>query len=294
MPVAIALCSDKMRLIRFAFYLLLLIAAAAYVSTASTVVLSGTCAQGATGFGGNANVEFTLSNSGNAQASNITLVPRFYGAFARSLHANAIQAGAIAPGSSRHFSLNITGLTVPGEYIFGIMAEYRQQSSTFFASFPCTFYYERSNLTDYVSVQSLNYSKGKLMVSVYDIAPTPVNLSLYLIAPPQVDFRPQILNFSANPNGSSTATFNFSTQKLPGIQNASYSIGIAAAYMYGGAYRSSLVNFVFNPYATQASHSQNLIGYAFIFIVAALIALIAASAVRGRKLKKKTNADQNA
>ncbi len=268
--------------------LLFLLSLAPALSSASTVVLSGSC-QTPYAVSNTVMLNFTLRNSGNGTATSIALIPKLYG-IASGINVSSEDIGSLYPNNTKITSFNISGLSIPGEYAIGIITSYYQGSSNFFAVFPCTFYFNSKNLTPYVSTLGVNNVKNGINATFFNLAPRSINATAYIIAPPSLHFTPSPINFSISPDKAKNIDFNISKTNLVGLENASYGTGLALSYMYNGRYHTSLLNFVYSSSIskTHSIFSGYFIVYVFFAVFIVLAALIIVSIFYGRKRKQRS------
>ncbi len=264
----------------------LLLATVFTSASAATVSLTGSCSYSAIS-SNSVNVTFSLSNSGDFPATSVSIIPNTFGPLS-NIKLNSSNIGSIYPNVTKNVTFEIGGLQYPGEYIFGIIVSYFQGSSNFFASFPCGFNYESKNVTGYISQIYANYSRKAAMVGLFGIGiSAPVNVTTYVIAPPQVHYSPSKVASKITPDNETNSTFNISVSNLPGLSNATYSITLASVYYYGGKYLYAIRNIYISSSKPGASviPTSTLIVIAFTVVIIALIILIAFSVVRKQRRK---------
>jgi len=265
--------------------MLLVFISAAMLATSfgATVSLTGSCSTSSVS-SNSVNVTFSLLNSGDFPATDVSLIPSGFGPLSY-LNISSQNIGSVYPNVTKNATFKLENLPMPGTYILKVIVSYFQGSSNFFASFPCQFNYNSANLTDYVAPLSANYHSGVLKLELFNIAPKPLNVTTYIIAPPQVHYSPSSRAYIIEPQESLNSSFNVSMASLPGLANASISVSVVAGYQYGGFYHSTLENILLS---SSSSHPGVLSGsmlvvIVFVVIIVVLIGLIIFSVTRKKR-----------
>ncbi len=271
----------------FAVVLVLSMIALAYASFGATVSLTGLCSY-SNASANTVNVTFSLQNGGDYPATSVSLIPKGFGPLASS-NLSAYEMGSIYPNVTKKATFNFSNLPMPGSYVLGIIVSYFQGSSNFFAAFPCRFNYDSGNLTDYLAPIDANYSSGRLKLGLFNIGSKPINATINILSPPQVQPSPHNRTAIINPQSGYNASFNVSVRKLSGLANASLGISMVAGYVYEGKYYSTLENLylpISSPTAAASIPSGLLIVGTFVAIFVILVVLIIYSVMRKRKRPK--------
>jgi hypothetical protein len=245
------------------------------MASADTITLTGTCSSGLIN-ATNDHIAFNLSNSGNGTATNILLIPQLSGA---STYNGTVSANILPPDGSVLFSVPLSNFSYPGDYAENFLIEYDQGSSQFIALFPCLVPIIRGSQSPVIA-EGISNSGGHAYNATLIDPSSAVNATVQIIVPQELVANPTSINVHISPSKPSTINFNVSPiQSLVG----SFTSAIETSYVLNGVHYASLQTFAVTIGSSGSNGSGDLLLIFIAVIVAALIALIIASAVRGRK-----------
>ncbi len=214
-----------------ALVLMLLIGAA----SAGTVTLSGACSTKVINQTSNY-TDFGLLNSGNETATSLVVVANYKGA----ITSNSEEAAtSISPQQNLTFKFFFHNFSEPGSYAGSFTVGYTQDSSNFFAVFPCILQFENKT-TSVVRFSDIHQSGNVLSANVINIGTMAVNATVSLILPPGFQYSPESANVSLGPSAQQAVYFVLSE---PSLSGASYGAGAALSYMQGGMHYADAATF---------------------------------------------------
>lgn len=252
----------------------------AYTSyAAGTVTLTGTCQSS---LNSNSSINFSIANSGTESASSVVL--QSYYAFSGRL-TGTYSANQISPGHAALFDINSSTGSSPGSFAYYFIVTYRQGTQIFTVAFPCVVqsggtYLPLAGISN-VTVQDLNSTTARIDGSVYGFSAKPINGSLTLILPPELEKNGSTPSgFTVNPYHY----YNFTLYANLPSQNSTYSGALALEYSSNGATYSSVSIIQIAPYSAKQGQLK---GYLVQAAAIAIIVAIAILIVRQRLMKKK-------
>lgn len=245
------------------------------ITGAGTVTLTGSCSQSIINSTHNYTT-FFLSNSGNQTASNLTIIPRIYGA---SAHEPEALMPYLSPGQNQPENFYLYNFSLPGSYSDAFVVGYLQGGSTFYALFPCILNIENETHS-LVGISDVNQTNNVLKFIVFNLGQSAVNVSVSTLLPPTFSSIPESTNITIDPNSKENVTFALS---YPGMSGASYSVGLSASYIKNGLHYSVLYPFVIGFYNTKKTLGSSAILVAAAFVIFIIIILIIISIVKNRR-----------
>ncbi len=251
------------------------------MASAGTVTLTGTCSQSIINKTNNYTT-FSLLNSGNETASNITIVPRIYGAMTYNSE-ETMQY--LSPGQNKTASFYFYNFSIPGSYSDAFIVDYSQGGSIFYALFPCIQSIENATHS-LVSISDVNQTGNTLRLDVVNLGQSQVNVNVSTLLPPSFSSVPESANITIGPNSQKNVSFDLF---YPGISEAAYSIGLSASYIGNGMHYSVLYPFVIDFYSTKKISGPSIIFIIAGLIIIVMIALIIISVVKNRKKGNQTS-----
>ncbi len=246
------------------------------VSGASTVTLTGSCYSNTIN-ATNSRMQFNITNSGNGTATDMVIEPEISGA---QLAGNSTMLiPFVEPGMSYPQQIVLSNFSMPGSYVERFVVRYSQGSSTFTTIFPCIVNIG-SRSVSLLAVTGVTRSGNRLVLNISSIADYPITANVSAFAPPDFNISQSMQNVTVRGYSLSNVSFAFVP---PSITDAAFPISIIVSYARNGVHYSTLAITTI----TFGSKSSGNAGFSYIIIasiavIAAIIALIIFSALRGR------------
>ena len=242
------------------------------MASAGTVVITGSCSSPNPR---NTTFLFSLSNSGNDTAENITLVPLVFGATPIN---SSYSLSSLPPGATDNLTMGVSNITEPGAHAARVVALYSQGPSYFSAVFPCLLYFYNTTASEVaVAVYATPLQNGTAYVKVAlaNAGSNSILANVSLVLPPAFNATSASYKLNLTAHGSANVTFRPSL--LPSLEVSSYSAYGAAAfvsYSSGNLSYATMQIFALSP----ASPFQPNTAISSVFILVAVV-IVAISAL---------------
>ena len=257
---------------------IIVVAMIGFSGAITTVSLTGTCSSNIINTT-NHFLQFSLYNSGNGFASNLDIVPIFYG-FSTS---NAIETiPELGPNSSAYFSFNLYNFSLPGSYVESLLAYYQQGGSSFSTMYSCIVNVGRI-APSMLAISSGEFKNNIINVSITSLASYPINATVEVYAPPSsFKINNSIVNVSFSGYASKSILFKMIPPKY---SNATMPIAVGVSYIKNGMHYAN-IGFVNVVLRSSSSNSEFYIILATVAVIIIIAVLIVISIVKHSNRKR--------
>ncbi|MDE1855331.1 MAG: hypothetical protein KGH57_03385 [Candidatus Micrarchaeota archaeon] len=249
--------------------------------SAGTVVLTGTCSNLSPH---NTTLLFSLRNSGNETAFNLTAVPFINGAASTN---SSYTINSMPPGANDTFAIGISNITEAGAHPARIVTLYTQGLDHFTAVFPCLLYFFNITASELaLAIYSSPLQNGNAFVGVTatNLGSNTLYANISLVLPPAFSntITSQYLNLT--PHGSENVTFEAHLLPLSmGGSYSSYGVAVFGSYSHDNLSYAAMKIFSLSSYVPSSTTGNALVLISAIVAVVAIVALILYSLLRKRR-----------
>ena len=251
-------------------------------ASAGTVIITGGCSSL---IHNSTTLLFSLSNSGNDTAFNLTATPFIYGATPSSY---SYTINSLPPGANDTFAIGISNVTEVGAHVVRVETLYRQGVSYFTAVFPCLidiFNTTRSQLALGIYASPLQNGNAFVKVVATNLGATNLRANISLMLPPEFNSTVTSQYLDLAPRESTN--FTFQAFLLPSSTvgtYSSYGVAVSGTYSISNLSYASLEIFSLVPLSSSSQSSSNsLLSAAAIVGAVIIVAIVLYSFLRKKK-----------
>ncbi len=240
-------------------------------SSAITVTLSGSCsgvyAENSTQY-----VKFSISNSGDSPATNLSIVPYSY-----KLLFSPVEKflPILYNGNGTALSFAVSNATLNGTYAFGILVSYGQAGQIFTVAFPCIATVGKASPA-LMFISNISFSNNRLATQITNTYARDVSADMYFISPPSFSISPMRTAVYARADSIASEISNAS---FTASFNGKVTVTAAISYIINNTAYASIVILPISPSLPARQAGIDPLWLIIAAVIAVLLALIIASVV---------------